>query len=213
MCCAGFRRVRSETVSDLRHWVAMTPKSLPTSVTIASHLLHLVAALQVVSVCMVLPTTGKVMRYYKEVFPNPHSFDSTNEVRSHYSEGFLYTMILTSAVTLIAAAGLAILAAFIKRGKDSARVVTFVLGGLYPFFYAGLFLVFGAGNAVRMGAPDDWDWSDKRRAELWQMLEDRFPSWYNPISTALPLLAVCALLVALILLALPASNAFFRAKR
>jgi hypothetical protein len=191
----------------------MTSKSRPASVTIASHLLHLVVALQVVSVCMVLPATGTVMRYYREVFPNPYSFDSTNEVRSFYSEGFLYTMILTSAVTMIAAAGLVILAAFIKRGKDSARVVTLVLGGLYPCFYAWLFFAFGAGNAVRMGAPDDWDWSDKPRTELWQMLEDRFPSWYNPISTALPLLALCALLVALVLLALPASNAFFRAKQ
>ena len=199
-------------MSDLQHLVAMTPKARPASVTISSHLLHLVAALQVISVGMVLPATGTVLRYYEEVFPNPYSFDSSEEVRIFYSETFLHTMIFTSVVALIAAVGLAILAAFLKRGRNSARVVTLVLGGLYPCFYAGLFLRFGAGNAIRMGAPQDWDWSDERTAELWQMLEERFPGWYNPISTALPVLALIALLVALILLALPASNAFFRAQ-
>jgi hypothetical protein len=122
-------------------------------------------------------------------------------------------MTFTSVVVLIAAVGLAIVTAFIRRGNSSARIVTLMLGGLYTCFYAGLFFWFGAGNAVRMGAAGDWDWSDERNAELWRMLEDRFPSWYSPISTALPVLALIALLVALIMLALPASNAFFCAQR
>jgi hypothetical protein len=200
-------------VFDVQHLATTTSKMRPASVTISSHLLYLVAALQVISVGMVLPATGTVLHYYEEVFPNPYRFDSIDDVRTFYSETFLYTAIFTSVVVLIAAVGLATLAAFLKRGNGSARVVTLVLGGLYPCFYAGIFFGFGAGNAIRMGAPRDWDWPDERNAELWRMLEDRFPSWYNATSTALPVLALIALLVALILLTLPASNAFFRAER
>ncbi|MDG4786232.1 hypothetical protein O7626_09880 [Micromonospora sp. WMMD1102] len=198
-------------MSDLGHLVATTSKRCPASVTISSHLLQLVAALQVISVGMVLPATGAVLRYYKEVFPNPYSYDSVEQLRIFYSETFLYTMISTSVAAMIATVGLAIVAAFIRRGKPAARVVTLVLGGLYSCCYAGLSFVFGAGNAIRMGAPDDWDWPDERNAELRQMLEDRFPSWYDPTSTALLVLTLIALLVALILLTLPASNAFFHA--
>lgn len=58
----------------------------------------------------------------------------------------------------------------------------------------------GSGGAAN--APD--------QAEIQRMLEDRLPSWYTPVSTTISVLAMIALLVALILLALPPSNEFFR---
>jgi hypothetical protein len=59
---------------------------------------------------------------------------------------------------------------------------------------------FGAGNNAN--GPDP--------AEVQRRLEAGLPGWYNPITTTLSVISLLALLGALILLALPASNPFFR---
>src|SRR5690606_37024128 len=52
---------------------------------------------------------------------------------------------------------------------------------------------------------------DPERIE--QLMAERLPGWYEPLTWGTSLLAMLALVVALILLALPAANEYFRAPR
>lgn len=181
---------------------APAAKQRPGSVTISSYLLYLVAALQVIGFLINLPVIGPTNEVYKEAYAGTELADAAG---TFGTIGF----ILTGVIFLIIAIGLVILAVFNSKGKNASRIVTWVLGGIF-LCCAGLSVVVGlAGGA--MGAPGaSTDPSLPDPEEVQRMLDERLPGWYVPLSTALSVISLLALLVALILLALPASNDFFR---
>jgi hypothetical protein len=173
----------------------------PSSVTISSNLLFLVAALQVVGLIVALSVLGTMSDVYKEAFRGTQMEDQAGTIGT-------VTVIATAGVGLVVAIGLMVLALLNNRGKNPARIVTWVLGGLYVCC-AGFGLVSSAaGNAMNMGQSSDPNVPSQ--SEIQRMLEEQLPSWYTPTSTTISVVALIALLVALILLALPASNEFFR---
>lgn len=181
---------------------APAAKQRPGSVTISSYLLYLVAALQLISFLISLPVIGPINEVYEEAYAGTELADAAGTFGT-------IGIIFSGVVLLIIAIGLVVLAVLNMKGKNASRIVTWVLGGIF-LCCIGIGVVSGlAGGAMGApGAPTDSNAPDP--AEVQRMLEERLPGWFFPVSTALSVISLIAILVALILLALPASNEFFR---
>jgi hypothetical protein len=169
-------------------------------VTISSYLLYLVGAIQLISVILSFAYLGDQRRVYEDAFSEVKDGDAAAAV----TVGFLVGAALFG---LLFGIGLVILAIFNNRGKNGSRITTWVVGGIFACCGGlGLISLF-AGGSMNFGQTDP---NMPTQAELQDMLRDALPSWYNALTIILGVLGVLALLGALILLALPPSNEFFR---
>jgi hypothetical protein len=174
-------------------------RARPASVTISSYLLYFVAATQIIAAIVSLLTAGDMQAAYKEAFRDVEGGDT--------AASFTAAVIVGVAIFgIVVGAGLVVLAIFNNQGKNASRIVTWVVGGLYLCCGGfGLVSSLGGGAGFGGGGPD------VPSAEEIEAQVDRFvPSWYGPVSLTLGILGFVALLAALILLALPPSNEFFR---
>ncbi|GAA0564491.1 hypothetical protein GCM10010172_54940 [Paractinoplanes ferrugineus] len=172
----------------------------PTVVTAASYLLYLVAVLEVISAIIAFSIIGTVSDALKDVYAGTALSDSSETIiKASYSVG--------AVLALLLAAGFAILGYFDGRGKNGARITTWVIGGIaLCCFGAGL-----GGNAVSSSlGGSSGTTGGPTSDEVQRRVEDALPSWYTPVSTAVSVISLLALLAVIILLALPKSNEFFR---
>jgi hypothetical protein len=173
----------------------------PSTVTVSSYLLYVVAAIQIVSFLINLSVLGTFQRVYRDAFAGTDQPAVGETVVT-------VTLVGGSALALLLGIAIAALAMLNNRGRNGSRITTWVLGGIFLCCsglglvgtLAGTFTDFGRGNNTN--GPDP--------AEVQRRLEEGLPGWYNPVTTTLSVISLLALLGALILLALPASNAFFR---
>ncbi|WP_026267899.1 hypothetical protein [Micromonospora sp. CNB394] len=174
------------------------PRTRPGTVTLSSWLLILVAVIQVLNLIVALTVVGTIRDVLTEAYAGT-SAEGAADIAYAFS-------LVMAVVSLLIAAGLVVLALLNNRGKNGARITTWVLGGIL-FCCTGGGLVSGlAGGMTGGGTTGDVPSSD----EIQRRMEDALPSWYTPVSLLLSLVALLALLAALILLALPKSNEFFR---
>lgn len=191
----GFVTVPSFSVPDNP---ASRPR--PSVVTAASYLLYLVAALEVISAIIAFSIIGKVSDALRDVYAGTALSDSSETViKASYTIGAVFALLL--------AAGFAVLGYFDGRGKNGARITTWVIGGIsLCCFGVGL-----GGNAVSgsLGGGSSTN-GGPTSTEVQRRIEDALPSWYTPVSVTLSVLSLLAILAVIILLALPKANAFFR---
>jgi hypothetical protein len=180
--------------------VPEAPKVRPTTVTAATWLLLVAAAAYVFLAVLGLSQAGTFAEIFEEAYAGTE-LEGTGEVLG------LVTAIVTGVFYLLFAVGFAVLALLDYRGKNPARIVTWVIGGI-ALCCTGVSLVF-AGVDTAMGT----DINGPDAAELERMLEEALPAWYYPVTWATTGLTVVALLTALILLAMPSANDFFRKPR
>ncbi|WP_156057695.1 hypothetical protein [Micromonospora parva] len=88
-------------------------------------------------------------------------------------------------------------------GRNWTRIVTWVVGGVTVAVSAGWLFIFTV-----PGGDDIPQSPDASRVE--EVAAQLMPGWAEPLSTAAGFVASPALLIALVLLALPPANAFFR---
>jgi hypothetical protein len=170
----------------------------PSSVTISSYLLYLYAVLGLIYVVAQLSVIGTTNDVYKKAYEGT-SAEGTETV-------ITVTSVVVSVIGLLFAAGFVVLAVLNNRGKNPSRIVTWVLGGI-SLCCSGLALItMAVGNSINVSTESDVP----DPADVQRQLEDALPSWYLPVTITLTVLSLLALLVALILLALPPSNEFFR---
>ncbi|GAA4677089.1 hypothetical protein [Phytohabitans rumicis] len=171
----------------------------PGSVSISSYLLYLYAALGLIGVVVQLSVLGTTSDVYREAYEG---------TTAEGGEVFVtVTTVIVAVVGLLFAVAFVVLAVLNNRAKNASRIVTWVLGGI-SLCCSGVGLASTAfTNSMDFGSTD----SDvPSPSEIQSRLEDALPSWYMPTSITLTVLALLALLAALILLALPPSNEFFR---
>jgi Ni/Fe-hydrogenase subunit HybB-like protein len=172
----------------------------PGVVTVACWLLYLAAVCQVLTAVITLSQLGATRQAYKKIFAGTSM------------EGAEATLVAITAATtvgvgLIFAIGYIVLAILDGRGKNPARIVTWVVAGL-SICCSGSGLVSNAvgfssfGGNARNGAPTS--------QQIQQALKDALPGWYQPLLTTVGIVSIAALVTAVILLALPLANDFFR---
>ncbi|BCJ65352.1 DUF2076 domain-containing protein [Polymorphospora rubra] len=170
----------------------------PSTVTISGYLLYAVAAILAITGLLSLVTIGPISDVYSESYAG-------TELEG--TESFVVVgVIATLVVNILLAIGLAVLAVLNLKGKNVARIITWVVGGLGVCCLG--FGLIGSSATSSFGAPTTGDLPDP--AEIQERTMEALPGWYNPVSLTLTVIALLALLAALILLALPASNEYFR---
>ncbi|MFY1696907.1 MULTISPECIES: hypothetical protein [unclassified Solwaraspora] len=177
-------------------------KARPSTVTISSYLLFLTAALQVVGLIVALSVTGTMQQVYEDAYADFDGMEAIGTITT-------VTTIAGAIFGLLVAAGLVVLALLNNRGKNPSRIVTWVLGGIFLCCSGGGLALGAAGSAL---TPDTsgTDPNMPDPAQVQRDLEAALPGWYDPVNLLVGVVTVLALLAALILLALPPSNEFFR---
>lgn len=178
------------------------PRTRPGVVTVSSWLLILVAVIQVLSLIVTLSTLGTIRDVLKDAYAG---------TSAEQAGDFAYVASLGGAVlSLLLAVGLVVLALLNNRGKNASRITTWVLGGVLLCCTGGG-LLNGVSGGLTGGGSTNGDLPSGE--EIQRRLQDALPSWYGPVSLLLGLVSLLALLAALILLALPKANEFFRKPR
>ncbi|MET7469178.1 hypothetical protein ACFYON_17285 [Micromonospora sp. NPDC005686] len=175
------------------------PRARPGVVTLSSWLLILVAAIQVVNLIVALTVIGKIRDVLSDAYAGTGA-ESVGDIAYAFS-------LITAVVSLLIAAGLVVLALLNNKGKNGSRITTWALGGILFCCTAGG-LISGISGGMTGSGTTTGDAPSPE--EIQRRLEDVLPSWYTPVNLLLGLVALLALLAALILLALPQANEFFR---
>jgi hypothetical protein len=154
----------------------------------------------VINAILVFTTIGPTKRVMVEQLKNVQGGDTAATIAGAGIAG-------GAVVALLFSIGFAILAIYVGRGKNPARIVTWVLTGL-SVCCGGIGLVtsatgtsFGGGSSAN-GAPS--------QAEIQRAINEALPSWYHGVTLTLGVIGLLIALAVLILLMLPASNEFFR---
>jgi len=172
-------------------------------VAAAVALLYVIAGLLLINAIVALANSGNMKAAMDEVY---HGM-AGGETASSFVSGSLY---VSAALNLLLAVGFVVLAIFDNQGRQGARITTWVLagigalccgcGGLANTFTGSLNNMVDQQNTT--GAPT--------AAELQRAMDAHIPSWYTPtVTTVAVILALCCIAV-IVLLALPAANAYFR---
>jgi hypothetical protein len=175
------------------------PKPRPTVVNVASWLLYLVAVFQVLYAIITLSQLSATKEAYKKVFADTSMKGAEDMLVA-------ITAATTVGVGLIFAIGYVVLAILDGRGKNPARIVTWVVAGL-SICCSGYGLISTAAGFTGFGGNSGNGPSAK---DVQKALKDALPGWYQPTLTTLGLISVLALIGVVVLLALPAANDFFR---
>ena len=173
------------------------PPSRPSTVSISSYLLWTAAAVAVIGGILTLVNVGKLTDAYRDLYEGTPAAGTETIVVGASVAGVV--------VNILFAAGFVILSIFNNRGRNGARITTWVLGGLMlccsGFGLAGTALT-SSMNLDSSGGPS--------QEEIQSRLDAALPSWYEPLTVILSVITLLCILGAVILLALPRSNAFFR---
>ncbi|MET8253738.1 hypothetical protein [Micromonospora sp. NPDC005197] len=174
----------------------------PSTVTISSYLLFLFLACQVISLILTLSTIGKTRDVLRDAYSS-----STAEGADQVAN-FVFAFALGAGIlVLLLAVVLAVLAIFNNRGSNGSRITTWIVGGIMVCCTGGTVLN-GVGGGFTTGGNSGGDMPSSE--EVQRRLEEALPSWIAPVTITLGVISLLALLAALILLALPKSNEFFR---
>ncbi|WP_432982430.1 hypothetical protein [Dactylosporangium sp. CA-233914] len=181
---------------------APAPRARPTTVTLAAFALFGAAAIEVISVVIALLYAGKIAENTKRLYEEAGLSTSSNAGLGIGSSvgalfGFIFIVILV------------VLGYLVSRGNQVGRVLTWVLGGL-------LLCCSVVGLGGTLFAKTFWEAGRKSNSRLpdWDRYQDvvysGIPGWYQPVTTVLSVLLVIAILLSIILLALPSSHPYFR---
>jgi hypothetical protein len=181
---------------------APAERTRPTTVRVSSYLLYVVAAIQLISAVIQLSQVGTTSRVLRDAYAG---------TAAEGAEAVIAVVgVATAVFSILFAAGLTILAIFNDRGRQGSRVTTWVIGGLA--LCCNGFAVLGNAAARSMNL-DTGNNAGPSSAEVERQLNAALPSWYNGVTITLAVISLLCLLGAIVLLALPASNACFRRAR
>lgn len=172
----------------------------PTTVTAAGYLQYLVAVLLVIIALLPLASIGKVADAFRQAYAN-----STTPTPDSVATGYEVAAVGGAIITIILAIALAILARFTMRGRQGARITTWVLAGLSVLCTCG-----GATGALGSRLTTNTSSSGVSTATVNDLVDKARPSWLVPTTSTLSVIGLLGAIAVIILLALPASNPYFR---
>ncbi|MGA4730790.1 hypothetical protein ACPB67_25525 [Micromonospora taraxaci] len=173
----------------------------PSIVSISSYLLYLFLACQVISLIITLSTIGKTRDALRDAYAG-----STVENADQVVDVFVAFGVGLGILLLLLAIVLGVLALFNNQGRNGARITTWIVGGIMVCCVGGGLFSNAAGGFTGGQTSGDGPSGEEVRRRL----EEALPSWVTPVSLLLGVISLIALITALILLALPKANEFFR---
>jgi hypothetical protein len=176
-------------------------RARPSTVSLAVNLLYAAAAIELINVIISLAYAGKIADGAKKALVG------TSQANSN--PGGILGSAVGAVIGVLIIIILVLLAVFVGRGKQVARILTWVVGGIALCCTAVAFGSTLLGSTL-------WDAARKNDDTLptWDVYQDAIysevPSWYRPVTTILSILLLLAILAPIILLALPSSHPYFR---
>jgi len=177
------------------------PKRRPAVVTAAGYLLFLVAVLLIINALLPLASLNKVVDATREAYAN-----STNPTPDTVASFTRAGVIVGVVIAILFGVLFFILGSLNLGGKQPARILTWVFGGL-SVLCTGCGLG-TSGLSGRLTSGTNASGVDVKAAT--DHINAARPSWLVPVSTTLSVIALLALIAVIIMLAMPQSNAFFR---
>ncbi|MEV0719847.1 hypothetical protein [Asanoa sp. NPDC050611] len=168
----------------------------PGTVRISSYLLYAVAVVEVISLIVTLATLSSFRQALTDAYAG-------TELEGSADTAAVVVVVVIGVLALLIGVGLVVLGFLNLRGKNASRIVTWVVGGLFVLC-CGLS---AAGNAAgsAMNLESSGDVPDAQAK-----IDAAMPGWYGPVNMVLLIIPILCVLGALILLALPASNEWFK---
>jgi hypothetical protein len=170
----------------------------PVQVTAAVWCLYALAVTQILSVIVAITSMGPTLdatRGYVEGTRDGDAIIASVQIGSYF----------TLAFGLAFAVGLAVLAVFVNRGNQPARIISWVVLGLLLCCNGFGVLCAAAGGMLGGAGTGEID-----QKELARRIEDAVPGWVTPVNYLLLTIGIVASAAGIILLALPLANEFFR---
>ncbi len=176
----------------------------PLVVTAAAYVLCLVAAALVVNAIGAWAIAGRIGGAARRAWAAaPKDADK-------YAGAYHGGLTVAGVVFVLIGAVLVVLAVFLLRGANLARIVTWVVAGVLALCCGCLTagqLLGGTGTAVT-GGNTMVDGVDAVKAN--QQITDAFPGWFGGLFITLLVLGLPGLIASIVLLSLPASGRYFR---
>jgi hypothetical protein len=180
------------------------PPARPGSVTAASYLLYVATALQIVNAILTFTMIGPMSDALGDAVPTT-STDEADAIRV----GIFVVIAILGGLNLVLGVIFGVLGLLNGKGKNWARITTWVVGGLsLCCLGAGLGPESSFTSSLGSNAGDNP--GGLTDAEIERRISEALPSWQEPLSTVVIVVLLLCVLATIILLALPASNAFFR---
>ncbi|HTF12517.1 MAG TPA: hypothetical protein VK659_30540, partial [Asanoa sp.] len=158
-------------------------------------------AVQLISLVLILATLSSLRQGISDAYAGTTEADAVDTAAVAVTVGL-------GVVALIIAIGLVVLGFLNLRGKNAARIVTWVVGGLFVLCCGTSSLLGAAGSAMNIDSGGD----APDAADMQSKIDAAMPGWYGPVTTTLLVIPILLVLGTLILLALPASNQWFKPK-
>jgi hypothetical protein len=177
-------------------------KVRPAAVSTAVWLMWAIVALNVISIALSFVPLPELDRALDEFYAqNPEFRDDA--VMAIGEIGAL-------SLTVVMAGAFAVLAIFVGRGSQPARITTWVVGGI-----VALCQLCGLGSSLATPAllesmPTGEDPAADLALEQARLVARATPVWYTVVSNAILILSLVAILLVIILLAVPKANEYFR---
>jgi hypothetical protein len=178
-----------------------TPRVRPTTVNVAVILLYVAAALEIINAIASIASYSAFNDAYKAAY--------AGTTLENQSGGAAVQVIATVIISLVLAAIFIVLAILDGRGNRVGRILTWVFGGLALCCTAGAFGLSSFGKSA-YDAQRENNPSLPTYDQLQDNISNALPSWYTPVTTIAGIGVLLAVILVIILLALPASNPFFR---
>jgi hypothetical protein len=171
-----------------------TGRTRPATVTAAAGLMVTVAVVYLAAIAMSIVALTKVMSATSQEVQQAGGSATTAATTIKVTVG------VTLVFELIVTVGLMLLAVGNLRGRNGTRITTFVVSGLF-------LLCAVCGSIGNAGVAASMTGQGESQTQLTQQL---YPSWYIPATIALDIVLTLLYVGIIILLAVPASNRFFK---
>lgn len=177
------------------------PRTRPGTVAVAVILLYVAAALEVISAIIAIATYGDFKNAYEKAYAGTSLQGQTGTAT--------ITVVVGVIIGLLLAAIFVVLGVLNSKGNRIGRILTWVFGGLALCCLGSTFALGALGKSA-------YDASRKTNPDLptydqfQNTINSELPSWYTPVTTTLGIVVLLAIIAVIILLALPASNGYFR---
>lgn len=182
------------------------PKERPTTVTAAVWIMYLTAATLIATAISLFSAKGAVEDAVKDQVEADPTFAEAGITADDLMPLVTVVFVAVAVVYIVFAVFYVVLGLLDNAGKRPARVLTWILTGiaLACCGFGGIINKLGGASATYTVNGEEYN------EEATQALADATPAWVTTLEWVSLLLFILGSLAVIILLALPASNEFFR---